>query len=677
MNQNEIALTKSTKKVLKFLLGETNPAGVEQIIRGSDTSKRSVYYDLNRIRHLLKSLDAGTLDGEDGSYLLTKEQKQVLKGYLGSAGRTFEKSDRIAYIICASICSSKEVRLENLIADFGVSRNAVLYDLAEAKKVLSGYQLSLMNTKKRGYYVTGDVFRQRSVFLLYVTELLDQLGPSGLSLFEAEMVESYLHILQQIVEELNLTLEEGSMLEMVYLILVVRNTPAVYKIQLLDIEYVRGTREFQLVDRFFQEIKVHEKLYLAICLLGYSNNHRYMHESPKEELRLQDCAARLVETFERIACVDFDRKEELTASLYLHMKLSYFNYCYLVPNNNPLYREIREDYGTLYEMTKASCEALKDELPYLLDENEISYLTIHFGVYMHKSKGESSRARVLITCLNITTSSLLLKSEIEQQFENIEIVDMVRPQDIEQYISSKQIDFIVSTVHFECSVPLILVHPILTQEDRANIASLMMMLNLSSRTDNQQLKALLKIVQSHVDDETYQLIVQDLNSYLNSGGALVSIPEQKTVSLYDILEKCGIGIVSHTFEDWEQALRSAALPLLEQECIREEYIEAMISMAHTNGPWFVINDEMAIAHAHAENGVDALGMTLTIFREGLNIMGKSSIHFLFVLATPNNQDHLHILQDIMTLSGKKDLQEELLKAQCEEDALCILSRLTG
>ena len=121
----------------------------------------------------------------------------------------------------------------------------------------------------------------------------------------------------------------------------------------------------------------------------------------------------------------------------------------------------------------------------------------------------------------------------------------------------------------------------------------------------------------------------------------------------------------------------SALPLLEQECIREDYIDAMISMAHDNGPWFVINDEMAIAHAHAENGVDALGMTLTIFQEGLNIMGKSSIHFLFVLATPNNQDHLHILQDIMELSGNPSMQRELLAAECEEDVLFTLSKFTN
>lgn len=679
MNQYEVSLTKSTRKVLKFLLEETETSGLEQIVRGSGISKRSVYYDLNHIRHLLKTLDAGSLDREDGTYLLTSGQKQILKDYLRTKGRSFEKSDRIAYIICASICSSKEVRLETLISDFGVSRNAVLYDLAEAKKLLSGYQLSLMNTKKKGYYVSGDIFRQRSVFLLYVTELLDLLSPfggSGLALFDAETVDSYLHILRQIVEELNLILEEGSMLELVYLILVVRNTPAVYKIQLLDIEYVRGTKEFCLVDRFFQDIKMHEKLYLAICLLGYGNNRLYMHENPKEELKLQDCAVKLVETFERTACVDFERREELTASLYLHMKLSYFNYCYLVPNNNPLFKEIQEDYGELYRMTKASCEVLKDELPYLLDENEISYLTIHFGVYMHNAKKEASRARVLITCPNITTSSLLLKSEIEQQFDNIEVVDMVRPHDITRYTAKKQIDFIISTVPFDCSFPMILVHPILTQEDRANIVSLMMLLNISSGSDNQQVKALLKIVRSHVDEETYQMICQDLNSYLNSGGVLVAIPEKKYATLYDILARCKIKIEPHTYVDWEKAVREAALPLLELECIREEYIDAMITMAYDNGPWFVINDEMAIAHAHAEDGVDSLGLTLTIFQEGLNIMGKSSIHFLFVLSTPNNQEHLHILQDIMELSGNTAMQRELLEAQCEEDALYVLSKLT-
>ena len=102
MNQFEVSLTKSTRKVLKFLLEETSSSNIEQIIRGSGTSKRSVYYDLNHIRHLLKLLKAGSPDKEDGMYLLTPKQKQLLKEYLRTAGRSFEKSHRIAYIICAS-----------------------------------------------------------------------------------------------------------------------------------------------------------------------------------------------------------------------------------------------------------------------------------------------------------------------------------------------------------------------------------------------------------------------------------------------------------------------------------------------------------------------------------------------------------------------------------------------
>ena len=153
------------------------------------------------------------------------------------------------------------------------------------------------------------------------------------------------------------------------------------------------------------------------------------------------------------------------------------------------------------------------DFPYKIDENEIAYLTMHFGVGMHDASRQATKSRVLISCPNITTSAILLSSEIQKQFDNIIVEDIVKTSEIEYYPHENNIDFVISTVTFESRYPIIRVHPILTDEDKANIVTLMMLLGINSNSDSMQFKILLNIVRQNVDDETYVRIRKDLNRY--------------------------------------------------------------------------------------------------------------------------------------------------------------------
>lgn len=357
----------------------------------------------------------------------------------------------------------------------------------------------------------------------------------------------------------------------------------------------------------------------------------------------------------------------------MHMKLSCYNYRSMVPHINPLLNEIMENYPDLYNMTKSCCERMMPDFPYPVDENEIAYLTMHFGVGMHDANRNASVAHILITCPNITTSALLLKIEVERQFDNIVVEDVVRTSEINYYPFNRQIDFVVSTVSFECRYPVVRVRPILTDEDKANIATLMMLLDINSSSDSMQLKILLGIVRQNVDDETYVRIRKDLNRYLNTGGVLVNVPTAHQISLYDILKKYGVRYVEEASSDWENAVRMTAAPLLEQQCIENRYVEKMLEMGRAHGPYFVISDDIAVAHARPQDGVNFIGLCLSIYRKHLRIREKQ-IRFLFVLATPDQQEHLHILENIMRLCNDEKMRGQLLAADDIGKTMEILSQ---
>lgn len=666
-------LTQNEKRILQLLMERTWPISVQEMVRLTKASKRTVYYSLNNLRYLFNQLEAGELRREKDGFLISEDQRKILQIYLTGEELQMDKKERISYIICASICADWQVRFKVLETKFGMSRNAVFADLTDAKRELADYHLELKSSKKAGYYVEGDMLLMRTVFQIHISRLLGSSAREQLDFFQPILVLSYSQKIAQINEELKLNLSETLQLELVYLMLMIHKRPSRTSMQAVDTKFLHETREWEVAGKVFQELEEYEKNYLAICLMNFNNGSTFVGKW-SEDLELWDCAERLIDLFEIMACISFDRKAELLHSIYMHMKLSCYNYRNMVPHINPLYDEIVASYPDLYNMTKSCCERMQLDFPYLVDENEIAYLTMHFGVGMRYANKNASVAHVIITCPNITTSALLLRAEIEKQFENIVVEDVVRTSDINYYPFDRQIDFVISTVSFECRYPLVKVRSILTDEDKANIATLMMLLDINSNSDSVQLKILLSIVKRNVDDETYVRIRKDLNRYLNTEGVLVNVPTTRQKGLYDMLQGEAIRFVDEETDQWEDAIYKTSALLLQQRCVDPCYVEKMVEMGRIHGPYFVVNEDVAIAHARPQDGVHRLGLSLTVYREGLWIM-KKKIRFLFVLATPDQQEHLHILENIMRLCNDVEMRTAILSAKDNGQVLKILSQI--
>ena len=63
--------------------------------------------------------------------------------------------------------------------------------------------------------------------------------------------------------------------------------------------------------------------------------------------------------------------------------------------------------------------------------------------------------------------------------------------------------------------------------------------------------------------------------------------------------------------DWEDAIRRSAQHLLETGKIEERYIRAMIDAVHRVGPYIVLGNHVALAHARPECGVNELSVHFT------------------------------------------------------------------
>lgn len=668
------ALPKSTWRVLRILCDEQEGITAQNLASISKTSKRMIYYDLENVKYALAVLEIGELNHNRCGYFLHDEQKDSLRSILLQSEEIHDKDDRVSYMIIRMLFHEDIIRLESFCEKFEVSRNTILRDLNEVKSLLEDHQLYLLNTKKEGYFVEGDIFRKRMVFLDHVKQLLKHIHYTKLDFFDTTIIEEYTMKLNKVFQKVEITASQHDVIALALLLLTMRIAPMNYRFNVADLSNICATKELKVIDKYFSELSYHERIYLAIQLLGYGSNRDFLDQNTEPYHYLQELAIQLVDMFEKVSCLRFDHKEELVNSIYMHMKLSYYNYCYSIPSMNPLLDDIKENYSELVKITELCCEKLKEQFPYPYFDSEITYLTMHFASFLRRDRKEKACANVILVCLNSTAGSMLLRNEIENQFENINIVDILNQTQVNAKVYEQKIDFIISTVELTCEYPMIRVNPILSTKDKANIASFMMLSASGYKVDNQQLKVVLQILQRNVDTETFIRIRDEICDYMNAGGSLMYLEENRQVTLCELLEQSSIVLDASYGVNWMDAIWECAQPLLEQRCIEKNYITRMIELIHGYGPYIVISQRIAIAHAQPEDGVLHLGISLHIYPKGLTI-GNTSIQFLFVLATPNQSDHLHILQDIMTLNEHEEYMNQIVQAENAKQVMYYLQDL--
>lgn len=663
-------ISNRTRQIIKIFMSTERPLTVIEISQLLKISKRLCYYSLKEIDNLLESMKVGSLQNTDGGYILTTKQTTVLQLYLRNKTIITDAKDRLYYIICSVMYPRKVIRIDDFTEIFQMSRNTILNDLLQVKDILNCYKLTLKNTRKMGYYVEEETFLKRTVLLHYLSHLLKDVKYENLEMFNTEEIWQYHQRLQMLFREFDTYIKNDELIALSCLIQVVQDSHDVYNFTTSDMNKVCTTREFKKVSQYFPELNIHDCIYLSVQLLGLGNNRDFLMDSNDENIELFNLSQELVDLFERLACLSFDEKRELVKSIYLHLKLSDYIYRYSIPMINPLLDDVKRNYSDLFEITKQCCENLKDKFSYPIFDSEIAYITMYFGSFVRRGTHIILSKNVLIVCPTGRMSSILLKTEILSCFDNVNVVDISSIDRVNINNYETNIDFVISSVDFNCKYPMILVNPILTEDDKSKIALSITTPQYSKKNDQVQLSTVYDIIRKYTNEKVFDQIRNELRNASISSNTTNS----NRLNLMQMLYRYGVSINTDSNVRWDDAIKFTSQCLINQGCINNGYVDKMIKLVDEYGPYIVISPRIAIAHAQMEDSVKELGLALTIFPKGL-VLGKNSVQFLFVLATPNQMDHLHILQNIISLSESSNTMDDVLKSSTDKDVLDIISRL--
>lgn len=116
-------------------------------------------------------------------------------------------------------------------------------------------------------------------------------------------------------------------------------------------------------------------------------------------------------------------------------------------------------------------------------------------------------------------------------------------------------------------------------------------------------------------------------------------------------------------DNWQEAIKTAAQPLLKENFIKEQYIDSMIENVNQNGAYMIIVPGFAMPHARPECGAMKTGMAVMHLEEPVVFPDEQEVKVLLVLAAADANVHLDAMADLAEILIDDDKMEQLFSAK--------------
>lgn len=119
--------------------------------------------------------------------------------------------------------------------------------------------------------------------------------------------------------------------------------------------------------------------------------------------------------------------------------------------------------------------------------------------------------------------------------------------------------------------------------------------------------------------------------------------------------------IEDSAENYEDAIRLAAAPLIKDGYIQDAYIDDILESLEKNGPYIVVADYVALPHAQPSEKVLKNGLSLLLLKEPVDLK-DNPIHVFIVLAAKDSTAHLSSLQSLAVFLMEKENIDALIGA---------------
>ena len=494
-------------EILRILATHDDYVTTQSLAEVLGVSSRTIFRELENINGILKPYGVSVHAKTGHGYFMQgdKNQKELLVKNIEATRNplTYTNPEARRELLILQCLKEREItKLSTLAYMFEVSEGTISRDLEIIESWFENYNLKLLRRQGFGVYVEGEEENIRKALTDYVHQKIelgaedilnafnvdvvryfDRQEEGILGLLDKEILVSVIQVLEQCSVNISNKITNHS-----YIGLIIHLSIAVERVRKSDLiemdtltldamkqdplyrdAYIIAT---DIEDRFKIEFPEAEVGYIFMHLQG--TRPRALDDSLEhfnDNYEAMMIADRLIERFSYLLKVDFSADVSLRTGLMAHLKPTLNRLKYDLEIRNPLLEEIKSQYFELFEIVKETSHILYFESQYDLSDDEIGYLTLHFGAAIERRKHElktGKRVKIGVVCASGIGISTLLASKLKTAFVDAQSIEPYSVDDVGTDAMS-DVDLIVSTIFIEDLRPIVFVNPLLKHEDIVNI----------------------------------------------------------------------------------------------------------------------------------------------------------------------------------------------------------------
>ena len=654
----KVKVSKRQRQIIEMLLERKNEMTVGEIAQELKVSSRTVHRSLLEIDVILETFGVQLLKKAGTGIQLYADPDRIseLKRQLAGADTTeYTTEERKLLMICKLLENEEPIKLFSLSHELQAAIPTVSNDLDELEGWVRKNQLTLVRKRGYGVEILGtERVKRRAIGILAQDHLDDSVlfgstnepivDPVSRQLLSMVGRENFFQIekaLWKLDEKYPTHLSESA-----YTYMLIRLSIALTRYQqgmvlkpseIYETEWKLPEEEMQLfrfVSSLLQlSLPPQEEVYMTGLMQSWNKTNDPDRGLIHDDIRLLEFITKLIRYVGERLALPLDQDRSLKEGLLLHIDSAFIRVMNGEYIRNPLLSQIRKDYEELFTIVKtAVLEIAKD---FVVPDEEIAFLVMHFGAALERMRQKSLRVRALLVCTSGIGSSKLLAVRIEKELPQIELLAHISWYEASR-ISKDEYDLVISTVDLPLSTDqYIKLSPLLTKDEVAKLQAFIQTLTVKQPENRISVK----------EQQTSLSLLSNIGQY-----------SQIIVQLIDQFQVHEIGTDSRRENlDLRTVVRGMCERLYEQNRIDSiEPIVERLLQREKMGSQVIANTGLALFHTRSETVNRPI---LALFRFDAPVSWKGL-------------DNRKVRQ-IMLMLGPKELDKQTLEVLSEFSALLL------
>lgn len=478
-------LKPRSARLVRVLLERKGPIVVECLAKQFSVSPRTIRYDLASVKEWVEPRGMSLITQPRIGVRLTGNPERVLRDLARAQKPSYQApllvGDRQKAILLALLQVTSPISLATLAEALYVSRSTVKSDVSTLKDQVRRHGIFLRNKPGVGHYIEGDeMVIRRALAKLYFEKVDNRLEMvpwadlvPGVRVITKKELDCVWQTTGFFWVETRLCLDHDAFSRFAAMVAISLVRVSLDKHITMDpdrLQRLAKTREYGAIKRLIKklkettgiEMKSEDIAFLVIYLMEMGLALEPDTKGVIDRDLAEECADALISHAQDRLGVELVSDIELKAGLSGHIqRVSRFRDLG-IRVQNPLLDEMKKRFPKVFEACLEGLSLIREKTGQSLEQSEVGYLAMHIAAALER---KHERPKKVLVCTHGQSSGELLSARLLANFRDLEIVDIVPTSRIMQYEKLDEIDFVVSSVPIKLSKEIVVVSPLMTEDD--------------------------------------------------------------------------------------------------------------------------------------------------------------------------------------------------------------------